>query len=50
MEQMKKALAMDFVIKDLGHLKYFLCMEAARSKKGNCSFTKKTYPRFATRD
>ena len=33
-ERLKKALASEFEIKDLGELKYFLGMEFARSKKG----------------
>lgn len=35
MERLKKNLVVDFEIKDLGPLKYFLDMEVARSKKGN---------------
>ena len=34
LERLKKVLANDFEIKDLGTLKYFLGMEFARSKKG----------------
>jgi hypothetical protein len=34
MERLKRNLAADFEIKDLGPLKYFLGMEIARSKKG----------------
>lgn len=34
MEQLKKSLASEFEIKDLGQLRYFLGMEVARSKKG----------------
>ena len=33
-QRLKKKLAQDFEIKDLGTLKYFLGMEFARSKKG----------------
>lgn len=33
MERLKRNLAADFEIKDLGPLKYFLGMEVARSKK-----------------
>lgn len=34
MERLKKSLASNFEIKDLGTLRYFLGMEVARSKKG----------------
>ena len=34
MERLKKILASEFEVKDLGHLHYFLGMEIARSKKG----------------
>ena len=34
MNQLKQLLAREFEIKDLGHLKYFLGMEVARSSKG----------------
>ena len=34
LEKLKKRLAADFEIKDLGTLKYFLIMEFARSKEG----------------
>jgi hypothetical protein len=34
MERLKRNLATEFEIKDLGSLKYFLGMEIARSKKG----------------
>ena len=34
MNRLKKSLASEFVIKDLGLLRYFLGMEVARSKKG----------------
>jgi len=32
--RLKKLLAKEFEIKDLGYLKYFLGMEVARSRKG----------------
>ena len=34
MERLKKILAFEFEVKDLGHLHYFLGMKIARSKKG----------------
>ena len=34
MERLKKSLASSFEIKDLGTVRYFLRMEAARSRKG----------------
>ena len=34
MERLKNILASEFEVKDLGHLRYFLGMEIARSKKG----------------
>jgi len=34
MDCLKKLLSREFKIKDLGHLKYFLGMEVARSSKG----------------
>ena len=34
MNQLKQLLSREFEIKDLGHLKYFLGMEVARSSKG----------------
>jgi hypothetical protein len=34
MVRLKKLLAKEFEIKDLGYLKYFLGMEVARSRKG----------------
>ena len=34
MDRLKKNLAKEFEIKDLGTLKYFLDMEVARSRKG----------------
>lgn len=34
METVKKVLARDFEIKDLGQLRYFLGIEIARSKRG----------------
>lgn len=33
-ERLKKSLAMEFKVKDLGQMRYFLGMEVARSKKG----------------
>ena len=34
MDRLKKSLDLEFEIKDLGSLRYFLRMEVARSKRG----------------
>ena len=34
MDRLKKSLDLEFEIKDLGSLRYFLIMEVARSKRG----------------
>ena len=39
--RLKRSLAAEFEIKDLGSLRYFLGMEFARSKKRDLYFTKK---------
>jgi len=41
-ERLKRNLAVEFEIKDLGSLKYFLVMEVARSKKG-IAFSQRKY-------
>ncbi|RVW86427.1 Retrovirus-related Pol polyprotein from transposon TNT 1-94 [Vitis vinifera] len=43
MEEIKRLMAMEFEIKDLRTMKYFLGMEVARSKKG-ISISQKKYP------
>ena len=43
LDRLKKALACEFEIKDLGPLKYFLGMEFARSKKGIFFLSKKVH-------
>lgn len=42
MERLKKVLATEFEVKDLGQMRYFLGMEVARSKKG-ISVTQRKY-------
>lgn len=34
MERLKEVLAIEFEVKDMGRMRYFLGMEVARSKKG----------------
>ena len=36
MEKLKRVLATEFEVKDLGRMRYFLGMEVARSKKRIC--------------
>ena len=43
LDRLKKALAREFEIKDLGPLKYFLGMEFVRSKKGIFISQRSTY-------